>query len=818
MRFIFRELRLAIRRLRQSPGFTVAALLMLALGIGATVTIFSVVDGVLLKPLAYQDSQQLVNIREVVEEWRGLYPSVPANPMHFNRWRQRATAFSGWALLQMWKADLATGSGPAVMVPTAQVSIDFFSLLGVQPMLGRGFTPGEMQDGHDHVVVLSSRIWRERFGGDRQIVGKTIRMDGYPFTVAGVLPGKFELPSNNLGLLRQDEPDAVNLFVPLVISVDRLNANHFGDFNFQALARLKAGSSLQQATAQMNAIEADLARHLPDAHVHLSAQIIPLKETVVGGVSQGLWLLFAGVGCVLLIVCINLANLHLVRGILRSRETAVRAALGASRGDLLTHSLAESLVLAVVGGGLGFLLCSACLRLLPHILPGSLPRSADIKLDAPVLAFSLIATTLTVLLAGVLPGLRSISIDPQSVLQGGSRTAGSRHSARLRTALVGAEVLCSTALLLVAALLAKSFVRLMSVDRGFRTEHILTLRVALPRAQYQKDEPRNRFYDELSLRLSHLPGVESAGFSSVPLMHGETWTDGLTPLPAPQHVSAERQTMANIRWASPEFLSTMGIPVIAGRMFSEQDRGKQTVAVLSASAARKLWPGEDAVGRSFKDDEEHYTVAGVIADARSEDLSAAPIAIVYYPYWQSTPYFTSSFLALRTKQDPMALAAAVRGAITQLEPEAAITHVETMDEVVGASVAERQFEFHLLLAFAAVALLLAALGLYGVLSHSVAERTRELGVRIALGAPREALYRFVFRQAAVPVIAGVAGGLAVAWVSGRLIASLLFEVKPYDVPSALLVVLVLAVTVIAASYFPTRRAASVDPMQALRME
>jgi predicted permease len=815
MQLILRELRLGLRRLRHSPGFAITAVLMLALGIGATVTIFSVVDGVLLKPLAYRDSQQLVNIREVAEEWKGMYPSLPANPKHFNLWRQRADAFSDWAMLQMWRSDLSASNGPSIIVPSAHCSLELLSLLGVQPTLGRGFTPDEMQKGHDHVVVLSSRIWRDRFASDPQIVGKTIRLDGYPYTVIGVLPGQFELPSNGLGAYRQDAQDVVDLFLPLVIPPDQIE--DFGDFNYEALARLKPGVPLQQASAQINAIQADITHNLPpDVHAHLSAVVIPMKETVVGGVSHGLWLLFAAVGCVLLIVCINLANLQLVRGILQSRETAVRAALGASRTDLLTHSLAESVILALAGGALGTVLCAAVLHLLPHFVPGSIPRSGNIALDSSVLGFSLLATTITVLMAGLLPAWRSIKIDPQSVLQGSSsRTVGGHRAARVRTILVGAEVLCSTALLLVAALLAKSFVHLMNVDRGFQTQHILTLRVALPRGSYEKDEQRNHFYDEALRRLSQLPGIQSVGFSSAPMMNGETWVDALTPLPAPKNVPLASMSTANIRWASPAFLSTMGIRLLAGRMFTEADRGKNT-AVISASTARKLWPSQDAVGRSFRAGDQEYTVAGVIADARTEELSSDPTAIVYYPYWQGPQ--PSSFFALRTAEDPKALAAAVSSAITQVEPEAAITHVETMDEVVGSSVAQRQFEFNMLLAFAAAALLLAALGLYGVLSYSVAERTREMGLRIALGAPREALYLLVFRQAALPVIAGVVGGLAVALFGGQLIASLLFQVKPYDAASALLVVGVLAVTVVAACYWPARRAAHVEPMQALRME
>ena len=381
--------------------------------------------------------------------------------------------------------------------------------------------------------------------------------------------------------------------------------------------------------------------------------------------------------------------------------------------------------------------------------------------------------------------------------------------------LVGAEVLCSTALLLMAALLAKSFVRLMSVDRGFQTEHVLTFRANLPSGEYQKDEQRNRFYDEALERLSRMPGVESVGFSSVPLLNGESWVDLLNPRPGSKQAQLQDRIEANVRWASPDFLPSIGMHLLAGRLLGDQDRGKK-VALLSSSAARKLWPGQDAVGRTFEDNDQQYTVVGVIVDARSEDLSASPIAVVYYPYWLGPP--VSSFFAVRTSRDPVSVGGSFRLALTQLEPEVAISHLETMDEVVNGSVAEQRFQFNLLLAFAAVALLLAALGLYGVLSYSVAERTREMGLRIALGASREALYLLVFRQAAAPVIAGVVGGLAGAWLSGRLITSLLFQVNPYDLPSAVMVIAVLAVTVVAACYLPAKRAAHVEPMQALRME
>jgi predicted permease len=807
-----------VRRLRHSPGFTATALLTLALGIGATVTIFSIVNGVLLKPLPYAQPQQLVDIREVVEEWRAMYPTLPVNPKHYGIWRQRADAFSGWALLQLWRDDLSSGDRSAIIVPGAHCSRELFSLLGVQPMLGRDFSADEMQEGHQHVVVLTSSLWRERFAADPQIVGKSIRINGYPYTVIGVLPGNFELPSNGLGLMRADEKRAVQLFVPLVISPETLQAD-MGEFNYQALARLKPGVSLQQAQAQLNAIEADISNHLPpDSKGHLSVEILPLKETVVGGVSRGLWLLFAAVGCVLLIVCINLANLQLVRGVLRARETAVRAALGASRADLLAGAIAESAVLAAIGGALGVLVCSFSLRLLPYLLPGSLPRITDVRLDAAVLGFSLLATTVSLLLAGVLPAMRNIAVDPHTALQsGGTRTAGSRAGARLRTWLVATEVLCSTALLLVAALLARSFVRLMNVDAGFQTQHILTMRVHLPRGEYEKNEPRNQFYDRALQQLSSLPGVEALGFSSAPLMNGETWIDGLRPYPASKD-GPQQEAMANIRFSSPGFLPTMGMRVVAGRLFTDADRNGRP-AVVSESAARKLWPGENPIGRSFQTgdpEQKPMTVVGVLADARSEDLSAEPVAIVYYPYWLWPQL--SNFFVFRTAGDPRALAASVQSVIGALEPDAAVTDVQTMDQVVGTSVAQRQFEFGFLIAFAVAALLLAALGLYGVLSYSVAERTREIGVRIALGARRESLYLLVFRQAAVPVAAGVAGGLALAWLGGHVIASMLFQVNPYDPFSSLLVIVFLAVTAGVACYWPARRAAHVEPVQALRME
>jgi predicted permease len=384
----------------------------------------------------------------------------------------------------------------------------------------------------------------------------------------------------------------------------------------------------------------------------------------------------------------------------------------------------------------------------------------------------------------------------------------------LRWILIVIEVLAGTALLLVTTLVAKSLVRLLTVDRGFQTQHILTLQLDLPYATYKEDQDVSVFYDKSLATLKQLPGVESAGLSSVPLLHGATWIDGLRtvpPSPNPQQLP-----MANMRWVSPDYLPTIGMQLVAGRMLEEEDRGKRN-ALLSESAARTLWPGQNAVGRTFTHGSDKiYSVAGIIADARSERLSADPTLIVYLPYWDNPQL--GAFFTIRTTTDPTAIASSVRTALARLEPEAAITNVQTMDEVVGASLAQQRFEFALLMSFAGTALLLAALGLYGVLSYTVAERTQEMGVRIALGASKTGLYRLVFRQATMPVLAGLAGGLVVAWVGSRFILSLLFRVTPYDLPSAFSVAVILVVVALLACYQPARRATRVDPIEALRSE
>jgi predicted permease len=635
-----------------------------------------------------------------------------------------------------------------------------------------------------------------------------VHLEGSPYTIVGVLP-PIELALPDSG--------AIDLFVPLVISAERLQSV-FGDFDYIVLGRLKPGVSLAQARAQLDAIESDIVtQHAKEAEgSHLRAYVMPLKESVIGHIRSSLWLLLAAVGCVLLIVCINVANLQLARGVLRERETALRCALGAGRADLLWHVVAESVLLALAGGWLGVGLCWAMLRVVPHVLPVGLPRSGSIHLDGTVLGFSLLVTVLSVLLAGVFPAWRSMAVDPQTVLQRDSgRATGSRRHARLRQTLVAVEVLASTALLLVTILIAKSLVRLLTIDRGFQTQHILTLQLDLPYATYKKDEDISAFYDRALAALKQLPGVGSAGFSSVPLLHGATWIDGLRAVPA--NPNPHQQTpMANMRWVSPDYLPAIGTRLVAGRMLGEEDRGKDN-ALLSESAARTLWPGENGVGRTFTDGTEKvYTVAGVIADARSEQLSSEPTLIVYLPYWDNPQL--GAFFTIRTTTDPTALASSVRVALAQLEPEAAITNVQTMDEVVSASLAQRRFEFAVLISFAGAALLLAALGLYGVLSYTVAERTQEMGVRIALGAPKWSLYLLVFRQAAIPVLAGLAGGLATSWVGARFIGSLLFQVTPYDLPSVLMVATALAGIALLACYRPARRAASIEPMQALRTE
>lgn len=818
-----RDIRYAVRQLRRSPGFALTAILTLALGIGATTSVFSVVDAVLLKPFAFREPERLVVMREVQDEERGERVSIPDNYRHFMRLKNDSKTIEDAAIFQQWGMSISpTGEHPHI-VGTVKASPNLFAVLGVQPMLGRGFVNGDAQKGSDKVVVLSYEGWQTFFAGDPKAVGQTLRVGGELSTVIGVLgPGvRFpQIPMGQMIAFQETARDAL-LFQPWAPSERDLNAD-MGNFNYKAIARLKPGVTLQQANAELDGLQKayTLSAHLP---IHLGAALTLLGKDVASGVSGALWLLFAAVGAVLLIACVNLANLQLARAVNAEGETAVRAALGASRGQLVRSRLTESLVLALAGGAAGAVLAFAGVRLLLALAPANLPRLDEVRVSLPVLAFSAGLSIAAAIAFGMLPALRSLRVAPLTALKGNqTRAANTQDGQRTRGIMVAAQVACTVVLLIVTSLALRSFSRLMGQNRGFDSSHVTLAEVDLFAPQYADSSSKMKamklsFTDRTLTALNQLPGVQSVALTSVAPLTGETWVDTVS---RPDHpVPPSQEPAINVRWVNPDYLPTMRIPMISGRNISVADRANPYVVLISERTAREAFGEEDPVGKKIgalvPDDNHPMTVIGVVADARINGLKDTA-AMAYVPYWAFTPW-TPSFM-VRSSQPSNALIPEMRRAIWQIDPQVAIPTLKSMDDQVSDSVAADRFQTILLSGFGAAALLLALLGVYGVLAYSVSLRRREFGIRIALGSGKSALMGLVLRQAAQPVLLGTGVGLAMSLIALRWVRSLLYQTPVMDPLAVGGSVLLLLLAAVIASIVPARRAASTDPMRVLRME
>lgn len=804
------DLRYAARMLLREPGFAAAAILTVALGVGANTAIFSIVNGVLLRPLAYAEPDRLVALREVVPAMAQTYPTLPVSARHFTEWRQRASSFERISAVDAGSAAL-TGVGEPEQVDIARVSADLFDTLGVKPALGRTFAQGEDQPGRDRVVVLADSLWRRRFHADSAILGRTIQLDSQTYTVIGVLPRWFYFPSARVLEVSQVSALKPEVFRPLLFSDEELK-ELMGNFNYAVIARLKRGVPPARSTAELNVIAAQLVS-MSGEKTELRAAVIPLRDSIVGKSRRGLLVLLGAVGSVLLIGCVNLANLLLARSERRARDAAVRTALGASRGQLARQALTETLLVALIGGALGVAVAAAGLGGLVRSAPADIPRLDEVRLDAGVLLFALGITTATGLLFGLAPAWRATLADPQDALKSGGRgLSGAGAGARLRAFLVTAEVALSVLLLVTAALLMNSFVRLIRSDKGFQAPTVLAADVQIPMEKYKTKEQRCGFHERVLARLESQPGVLSAAVITALPLTGETWID-MASLPGDTHAPLERP-MVNMRFASAGYFRTMGVPLLAGRTFSDNDR-QHNVAVISEKVAHTLWPGQNAVGRQFETNGVRREVIGVAGDVRAEAHQPA-VSIVYRPYWDWAPRRVT--LVARAAGDPRSIAGAMRAVVRGVDAEVPVPELRTMREVLAESLAQRRFQMLLALAFAATALLLAALGIYGVVSYSVARRRNEMGVRMALGARARDLYGLVMWQAMRPVVAGLLAGVAGALVAGRLLASLLYEVSPRDPATMAVVAGILLAVALAACLVPARRAARVAPLEALRYE
>ncbi len=809
---LVQDLHSAIRGLLRDRAYTTLAVLSLAFGIAANTLIFSLVDGVLLRPLRYREPDRLVAANEVVIELSKTYPRLPVSARHYFEWKDRIRSFSQVGIIDGRRAVL-TGTGDPEQVEAARVSSTLLPMLGARVRLGRLFLDEEDQPGRNPVAVLTDALWTRRYAGDPTIVGRTITVDGTPRTVVGVLEAGFRLPSSDPGQIVA-MPDRAQIYTP--IAFNRGAQEWGGPFNYSVIARLRPGRTLAQAASELNILEAEISTHIPEK-MHVAAVLTPLQDEVTGGSRTPLFILLAAVGAVLLIVCVNLANLALARGAARATDVAIRLALGATPWQTLRATLVESLCLGFAGGALGTLCAWVGLKVLVAQAPIDLPRLDEVALDVRILGFALGLSWLTGLLFGALPAWRAMRVPPQATMGGQSRTVTDGRGGRLtRNLLVGAETALSAALLVVAGLLIASFVRLLGVDAGIRADHVVTTQLTLPRKAYPTKEAREAFYRQALDRVAGVPGVTSVALVSQLPLQGETWVDVIRR-PGDTRPVAELPPI-NFRFCSPEYFRAMGIPIVAGRGFTEADRTRK-LAVISESIARLIWPHEDPVGQAFgrgtAADEPPMIVAGVVRDV-SVGLASRPVATLYIPYWD-TGEIPDYYMAVR-HSGADTLAPALRRAIWGVDRDVVVGDVRTMDQVLSASVAARRFELALVTIFAGAAMVLACLGIYGVVSWSVTRRRNEIGIRMALGAGSGRVCRMIVGEGMRPVLVGLAAGLLAAWLLGRVVSSVLFGISPHDGWTMAAVSGVLAAVSAAACYLPARRVTRADPLGALRYE
>ena len=804
------DLRVAARTLLREPGFTFIAVIMLGLGLGATTAVFSLVNGVLLTPLPYKEPERLVTVREVMPQIAHLYPSLPVNARHFVEWRKECRSIEAMALFEPATVNL-TGSGEPERLDAARVSPNMFRVLGIQPALGRDFRDEEEQEGNNSVAVLTDGLWRRRFGADPALVGKTVVLNGRAHIVAGILPADFRFPDRNVFELGQSVAPRTEIFVPKTFAKDELE-ELLGRHNYGMIARLRPDAGRERAVAELQAVQARIEA-LAGEKVNLRVLMLPLLDSVVGKARRGLLVLMGAIGVLLLIVCVNLANLLLARGERRSRELAVRAALGAGRGTLIRHALSETVLLGVAGGLLALAVAAAGIQLLAHHAPVDIPRLDEVTLDGRVIAFSVVLIAVTVFLFGFLPAWRASAGDPQEALRAVSRSAtASRGGMRLRSTLVACEVGLSTLLLLLAGLLTNSFLRLLRADKGFRAPTVLAVDIGLSGDKYKQEPARDGFYRRLFDNLGSQPGVQAVGIASALPLQGETWIDSVSLTGTRDR---GHEISVNVRFVSADYFRTMGVPLLAGRTLSDSDRGRK-VAIISQRLAAALWPGQDAVGRKFtRGNDVWFEVIGVAGDVRAQ-ADKPPVAMMYRGYWEWMPYRT--VLVARAAAEPSSIAGAVRAAIRSTDPDVPVPRMRTMEQVLDQGIATRRFQMALAAGFGVMALLVAGLGIYAVVSYSVARRTSELGIRAALGARTGDLYRLILGQGLAPVAAGLLVAIFAAVAFGRVLASLLYEIGVADPLTIMAVVSVLGIVALCACLVPARRAGRTDPLEALRYE
>ena len=805
---LIQDLRYGVRMLWKSPGFTIVAVLTLALGIGANTAIFSVVNGVLLRPLPFRDPSRLVLIAE-----KSSFPIISTSYENYLDWRDQSHSFESMEATRGSSITL-TGAGEPERLNVRMATAGLFSMLGINAQIGRTFLAEEDRAGGTPVALLSYGLWQRRFGGSADIIGKTVNLDLQPYTVVGILPSGFQILQ------------PADLYLPFTPWAKTLPADRNWHPGIIPLARLKQGVSKEQARGEMVGITKRLEQQYPDYNTGTSADVVGLQDEIVQNSRPALLLLLGAVSFVLLIACANVANLLLARAASRGREVAIRTAMGASRGRVIRQLLTESVLLSLAGGLLGVIVALAAVGLLPKIAGDSIPQGAPIGLDPWVLAFTAVVSLFTGLLFGIVPALRTANLDLRGTLNEGSRgsTAGPGQHV-LRGALVAMEIALAMLLLVGSGLLLRSFSRLQEVPPGFQPDHLLVADIPLSPTAYAKPQDRYQFFDRLVERAKSLPGVRSAAAASfLPVSGGGSIIHfNITGRPPK---SPHEFVAAGYRTITPNYLETLGVPLLQGRFFTRGDNEKSpAVVIINATMAHTFFPNENPLGKRLQlgalPEQEVPTmeIVGVVGDVHF-GLGTDPQAEMYLPYRQADlllPVFQLS-VVMRTAGDPSLETSALRSALAEIDPNQPLVKVRTMEENMATTVAQPRFRTWLIGILAMLALVLAAVGVYGVMSYTVTQRTSEIGVRVALGAQPKDVFRIIVGEGLRLALFGVGVGLVAALVLTRLLQSFLFGISAYDPLTFIAVSLLLTLVAVAASYFPARRATRVDPMIALRYE
>ena len=799
METIIKDIRYGLRSFSKKPLFSFIAIVTLALGIGANTAMFSVINAVILRPLPYAEADRLVWINESGPEVANRWLSYP----NFVDWRERSQSFEAMSTFRGWSVTLTGGDQPTNL-NSRMVTADYFKVMRASPLMGRTFTPEDDRPGATPVTVLSHAFWQRQFSGDKEIVGKTITLDDQPFTIIGVMPQTFS---------HHGPP-------PIWLPVGPQNWNK-RDVRLagNVIARLKPGVTVEQARAEINAVAQQLAREHPVANAGTDrVNLISLQESITGDVKPALLILFGAVGLVLLIACANVGNLLLARAATRRKEFAVRAALGATRARLMGQLLIESVMLSLAGGMVGLFLAVWIIQILSRVGPETVPRLEGLALSYKVLGFNLLVSFMTGLVFGLAPALKFSKADLQETIKDSSSTTTEREGKKLRAALVVAEVALSVALLAGAGLLMKSMLNLSTAEVGFEPDNVLTMELRISRSRYSSQGELPRMLHQIIDRVESQPGVESATLSASLPGFGTGWTNDIVP---EGQAPLRPGELINVDWAivSRDYFKTMRIPLLKGRTFTrDEDVQGKPVVLIDENLARRFWPNEDAIGKHIKyDGPAWHEVIGVVKEVKIYGSEEQPLIKIYTPYGRAAQRNTQ--LSVRTGNiDPEALVAAITREIHSLDKDLPVTAVSRFEEILAREVSPRKFNTGLLSVFAVLALGLAAIGVYGVVSYTVAQRTHEVAIRMAIGAQKRDVLKLFMNQGLKLVLGGLVAGLAGAFAITRLLSSLLFGVSPTDVTTFVLVAIVLLVVALLACYLPARKATKVDPLVALRYE